>query len=105
MHYVDHVTKEWENTIQLTHYLVNWKKKYGTLQRHTYKMTGKGKNKQTKPHKQMKTIKGAVVTEMKKKMPHDSHCQLKRPHGLEHKTLNYKKHGPKIYIKKIAWTK
>ena len=67
MHYVDHVTKEWENTIQLTHYLVNWKKKYGTLQRHTYKMTGKGKNKQTKPHKQMKTIRGAVVTEMKKK--------------------------------------
>jgi len=27
MHYADHVTKEWDNTIQLTHYLVNWKKK------------------------------------------------------------------------------
>jgi hypothetical protein len=43
------------------------KKKYGTLQRHTYKMTGKGQNKHTKPHKKMKTIRGAVVTEMKKK--------------------------------------
>ena len=53
----------------------------------------------------MKTIRGTAVTEMKKKMPHDSHCQLKRPHGLEHKTLNYKKHGPKIYIKKFAWKK
>ena len=38
----------------------------------------------------------------KKTMPHDSPCQLKRPDGLEQKTLNYKKHGSK---KKIAWTK
>ena len=30
-------------------------------------MTGQGQNKHTKPHKQMKTIRGAVVTEMKKK--------------------------------------
>ena len=28
-------------------------------------------------------------------MPHDNPCQLKRPHGLEQKTLNYKKHGLK----------
>ena len=38
-------------------------------------------------------------------MPHDSPCQLKRPHGLEQKTLNYKKHGPKIYIKKNCMDK
>lgn len=63
-------------------------------------MTGKGQNKHTKPHKQMKTIRGAVVTEMKKKKNNVTWqpCQLKRPHGLEQKTLNYKKHGPKIYI-------
>ena len=104
MHYADHATKEWDNTIQLTHYLVNWKKKnMEPNQRHTDKMTWTWKKKK-KPHKQMKTIRGTAVTEMKKKMPHDSHCQLKRPHGLEHKTLNYKKHGPKIKIK-IAWTK
>jgi len=46
MHYADHVTKEWDNTIQLTHYLVNWKKKnMEAIQRHTDKMTGKGKKK------------------------------------------------------------
>jgi hypothetical protein len=31
----------------------------------------------------MKTIRGTVVTEMKKKIPHDNPCQLKKPHGLE----------------------
>jgi len=66
------------------------------IQRHRDKLTGKGKKKQTKLQKQMKTIRGTVVTKKKKTMPHDSPCQLKRPHGLEQKTLNYKKHGPKI---------
>jgi len=67
MHYADHVTKEWDNIIQLTHYLVNWKKKKNmeAIQRHTDKMTGKGKKK-TKLQKQMKRIRGTVVTEMKK---------------------------------------
>jgi hypothetical protein len=70
------------------------------IQRHRDKLTGKGKKKQTKLQKQMKTIRGTVVTKnknnKKKTMPHDSPCQLKRPYGLEQKTLNYKKHGPKI---------
>jgi hypothetical protein len=35
------------------------------IQRHTDKMTGKGKKK-TKLQKQMKRIRGTVVTEMKK---------------------------------------
>lgn len=67
MHYVDHVRKEWENTIQLTHYLVNWKKKKNMepIQRHRDKLTGKGKKKQTKLQKQMKTIRGTVVTKNK----------------------------------------
>jgi len=39
------------------------------IQRHTDKMTGKGKKK-TKLQKQMKRIRGTVVTEMKKKQCH-----------------------------------
>ena len=34
------------------------------IQRHTDKMTGKLKKKQTKPQKQMKTIRGTIVIEI-----------------------------------------
>jgi hypothetical protein len=47
MHYADHVAKEWDNSIQLTHYLVNWKKTHEPIQRHTDKMLGKAKKKNT----------------------------------------------------------
>jgi hypothetical protein len=36
------------------------------IQRHRDKLTGKGKKKQTKLQKQMKTIRGTVVTKKKK---------------------------------------
>ena len=43
------------------------------IQRHRDKLTGKGKKKQTKLQKQMKTIRGTVVTKnkiIKKKQCH-----------------------------------
>ena len=49
MHYADHVAKEWDNKIQLTHYLVTWKKKKNmeSIPRHTYKMKGKKNTNKT----------------------------------------------------------
>jgi len=78
MHYADHVAKEWDNKIQLIHYLVIWKNTFQDTQ-----IRWKEKKTQTKLQRQMKTIRGTVVTEMKKKIPHDNPCQLKKPHGLE----------------------
>jgi len=42
------------------------KKNMEPIQRHRDKLTGKGKKKQTKLQKQMKTIRGTVVTKNKK---------------------------------------
>jgi hypothetical protein len=41
------------------------KKNMEPIQRHRDKLTGKGKKKQTKLQKQMKTIRGTVVTKNK----------------------------------------
>ena len=38
-------------------------------------------------------------------MAYDSPCQLKRPHGLEQKTLNYKKTWTQNIYKKICMEK
>jgi hypothetical protein len=46
------------------------------IQRHRDKLTGKGKKKQTKLQKQMKTIKGTVVTKNKKIIIKKKQCHM-----------------------------
>jgi hypothetical protein len=54
------------------------------IQRHVNKMLGKAKKTQTKLQRQIKTIRGTVVTKMKKtSISHESPFQLKRPHELK----------------------
>jgi len=59
MHYAVHVAKEWDNTIQLTHYPANWKKKHTEpIQRHTDKMPRKEKKNTNKTAEANENNKG-----------------------------------------------
>ena len=58
--------REHNTTHTLPSKLKKKKKNMEPIQRHRDKLTGKGKKKQTKLQKQMKTIRGTVVTKKKK---------------------------------------